>query len=203
MPGSCTACFYIIHAANGLCRCCLAARMTTANPTNHWKQHARQYKETLHTTANGTPFDTALRHKQKQNRHEPHWFRACFVSIYLFNILEISVDRVFSACACFVPNRAYWLTLSLRTTCKIPLCRTKEEVIREARTLCRGHVLPVCSRAISHVTVANYIWTVETTTCNWQEQTFVGTWKSHTNLTHPGKYFRPSKVKIMRPTSPK
>ena len=29
------------------------------------------------------------------------------------------------------------------------------------------------------------------------------TWKSHTNLTHPGKYFRPSKVKIMRPTSPK
>ena len=31
----------------------------------------------------------------------------------------------------------------------------------------------------------------------------VGRWKSHTNLTHPGKYFRPSKVKIMRPTSPK
>ena len=30
-----------------------------------------------------------------------------------------------------------------------------------------------------------------------------GIWKSHTNLTHPGKYFRPSKVKIMRPTSPK
>ena len=30
-----------------------------------------------------------------------------------------------------------------------------------------------------------------------------GGWKSHTNLTHPGKYFRPSKVKIMRPTSPK
>ena len=30
-----------------------------------------------------------------------------------------------------------------------------------------------------------------------------GMWKSHTNLTHPGKYFRPSKVKIMRPTSPK
>ena len=30
-----------------------------------------------------------------------------------------------------------------------------------------------------------------------------GYWKSHTNLTHPGKYFRPSKVKIMRPTSPK
>ena len=30
-----------------------------------------------------------------------------------------------------------------------------------------------------------------------------GLWKSHTNLTHPGKYFRPSKVKIMRPTSPK
>ena len=30
-----------------------------------------------------------------------------------------------------------------------------------------------------------------------------GFWKSHTNLTHPGKYFRPSKVKIMRPTSPK
>ena len=27
--------------------------------------------------------------------------------------------------------------------------------------------------------------------------------ESHTNLTHPGKYFRPSKVKIMRPTSPK
>ena len=31
----------------------------------------------------------------------------------------------------------------------------------------------------------------------------VSRWKSHTNLTHPGKYFRPSKVKIMRPTSPK
>ena len=31
----------------------------------------------------------------------------------------------------------------------------------------------------------------------------IGRWKSHTNLTHPGKYFRPSKVKIMRPTSPK
>ena len=31
----------------------------------------------------------------------------------------------------------------------------------------------------------------------------VARWKSHTNLTHPGKYFRPSKVKIMRPTSPK
>ena len=31
----------------------------------------------------------------------------------------------------------------------------------------------------------------------------VDNWKSHTNLTHPGKYFRPSKVKIMRPTSPK
>ena len=30
-----------------------------------------------------------------------------------------------------------------------------------------------------------------------------GGWKSHTNLTHPSKYFRPSKVKIMRPTSPK
>ena len=34
----------------------------------------------------------------------------------------------------------------------------------------------------------------------WQRLT---RWKSHTNLTHPGKYFRPSKVKIMRPTSPK
>ena len=33
--------------------------------------------------------------------------------------------------------------------------------------------------------------------------TTVDAWKSHTNLTHPGKYFRPSKVKIMRPTSPK
>ena len=33
--------------------------------------------------------------------------------------------------------------------------------------------------------------------------TYFGKWKSHTNLTHPGKYFRPSKVKIMRPTSPK
>ena len=33
--------------------------------------------------------------------------------------------------------------------------------------------------------------------------TYDGCWKSHTNLTHPGKYFRPSKVKIMRPTSPK
>ena len=32
---------------------------------------------------------------------------------------------------------------------------------------------------------------------------FTMEWKSHTNLTHPGKYFRPSKVKIMRPTSPK
>ena len=32
---------------------------------------------------------------------------------------------------------------------------------------------------------------------------FYSNWKSHTNLTHPGKYFRPSKVKIMRPTSPK
>ena len=32
---------------------------------------------------------------------------------------------------------------------------------------------------------------------------FLEVWKSHTNLTHPGKYFRPSKVKIMRPTSPK
>ena len=32
---------------------------------------------------------------------------------------------------------------------------------------------------------------------------FGASWKSHTNLTHPGKYFRPSKVKIMRPTSPK
>ena len=32
---------------------------------------------------------------------------------------------------------------------------------------------------------------------------FFAYWKSHTNLTHPGKYFRPSKVKIMRPTSPK
>ena len=31
----------------------------------------------------------------------------------------------------------------------------------------------------------------------------VANWKSHTNLTHPGKYFRPSKVKIMSPTSPK
>ena len=36
---------------------------------------------------------------------------------------------------------------------------------------------------------------------NWD--TKHGRWKSHTNLTHPGKYFRPSKVKIMRPTSPK
>ena len=35
------------------------------------------------------------------------------------------------------------------------------------------------------------------------ETTPTASWKSHTNLTHPGKYFRPSKVKIMRPTSPK
>ena len=28
-------------------------------------------------------------------------------------------------------------------------------------------------------------------------------WKSHTNSTHSGKYSRPSKVKIMRPISPK
>ena len=35
------------------------------------------------------------------------------------------------------------------------------------------------------------------------EQQNMPYWKSHTNLTHPGKYFRPSKVKIMRPTSPK
>ena len=41
---------------------------------------------------------------------------------------------------------------------------------------------------------------------HFQESFILGTgckWKSHTNLTHPGKYFRPSKVKIMRPTSPK
>ena len=37
----------------------------------------------------------------------------------------------------------------------------------------------------------------------WRENKVDGDWKSHTNLTHPGKYFRPSKVKIMRPTSPK
>ena len=36
-----------------------------------------------------------------------------------------------------------------------------------------------------------------------QVMEFNSRWKSHTNLTHPGKYFRPSKVKIMRPTSPK
>ena len=30
-----------------------------------------------------------------------------------------------------------------------------------------------------------------------------GIWKSHTNLTHAGKYFRPSKVKITSPTLPK
>ena len=30
-----------------------------------------------------------------------------------------------------------------------------------------------------------------------------GSWKSHTNLTHAGKYFRPSKVKITSPTLPK
>ena len=35
------------------------------------------------------------------------------------------------------------------------------------------------------------------------EEDASASWKSHTNLTHPGKYFRPSKVKIMRPTSPK
>ena len=35
------------------------------------------------------------------------------------------------------------------------------------------------------------------------DRNFYWEWKSHTNLTHPGKYFRPSKVKIMRPTSPK
>ena len=38
---------------------------------------------------------------------------------------------------------------------------------------------------------------------NWEETQKHLPWKSHTNLTHPGKYFRPSKVKIMRPTSPK
>ena len=41
---------------------------------------------------------------------------------------------------------------------------------------------------------------------DWMEmvaEQFGTSWKSHTNLTHPGKYFRPSKVKIMRPTSPK
>ena len=38
----------------------------------------------------------------------------------------------------------------------------------------------------------------------WHKNTDIKrSWKSHTNLTHPGKYFRPSKVKIMRPTSPK
>ena len=36
-----------------------------------------------------------------------------------------------------------------------------------------------------------------------RQNPFSRTWKSHTNLTHPGKYFRPSKVKIMRSTSPK
>ena len=36
-----------------------------------------------------------------------------------------------------------------------------------------------------------------------EQKTIYNWWKSHTNLTHPGKYFRPSKVKIMRPTSPK
>ena len=38
---------------------------------------------------------------------------------------------------------------------------------------------------------------------NMQIRNLLNKWKSHTNLTHPGKYFRPSKVKIMRPTSPK
>ena len=32
---------------------------------------------------------------------------------------------------------------------------------------------------------------------------FEPSWKSHTNLTHAGKYFRPSKVKITSPTLPK
>ena len=32
---------------------------------------------------------------------------------------------------------------------------------------------------------------------------FGSNWKSHTNLTHAGKYFRPSKVKITSPTLPK
>ncbi|MES5188504.1 hypothetical protein ABVC62_08590 [Prevotella bivia] len=31
----------------------------------------------------------------------------------------------------------------------------------------------------------------------------IDVWKSHTNLTHAGKYFRPSKVKITSPTLPK
>ena len=44
---------------------------------------------------------------------------------------------------------------------------------------------------------------IEVGTNQKEKQHLLKEWKSHTNLTHPGKYFRPSKVKIMRPTSPK
>ena len=57
-------------------------------------------------------------------------------------------------------------------------------------------ILP--SLGITQKELANKIGMTEVGMSN-----LINKWKSHTNLTHPGKYFRPSKVKIMRPTSPK
>ena len=48
-----------------------------------------------------------------------------------------------------------------------------------------------------------FIWQIASATGWSVDYILNGVWKSHTNLTHPGKYFRPSKVKIMKPTSPK
>ena len=47
------------------------------------------------------------------------------------------------------------------------------------------------------------LWSPRESRMRGKSREAVEVWKSHTNLTHPGKYFRPSKVKIMRPTSPK
>ena len=75
------------------------------------------------------------------------------------------------------------------------VCSRAEDAITSAESLCRGGKMPDViffdlPGTINNAEIVNTVSRMDY-------------WKSHTNLTHPGKYFRPSKVKIMRPTSPK
>ena len=63
-----------------------------------------------------------------------------------------------------------------------------------------GHIMGIKNKSLKDGHIRNYYFLDKR---DKDEISHFYTWKSHTNLTHPGKYFRPSKVKIMRPTSPK
>ncbi|MBF1601155.1 MAG: hypothetical protein HXO29_02785, partial [Prevotella sp.] len=93
------------------------------------------------------------------------------------------------------------LTFLFRGACWAQLVHTFAFLVGKGRGIAQDAFIYRCTDAVARNGKGSWYYAVELDEPNFHFSSLEDMWKSHTNLTHPGKYFRPSKVKIMRPTS--